>query len=217
MLVYIAGIIIGIVLHYYPDFDIKLATIMYQSVPWYSKFINYLVKLFCLAWAMLTIYSVINKIKKLGLRSIFAVKHYLNEIYLSSVLLLGPGILVHYVIKPFFVRPRPWQTNIFGGEIEFTPVLTYNQLIEANTIVDQVSFVSGHVAAVSAILALTFITQQKRWLYLSILLSLMVGMGRMIEGAHWLSDILFAWIFTYITAHILWKIKKYITINANNI
>ena len=63
-------------------------------------------------------------------------------LFFALMLLLGPGILVNAVFKPYFGRPRPHLTKPFGGEREFLPVLVKGDNLEG----DCNSFPSGHAS-----------------------------------------------------------------------
>ncbi|HEX5515713.1 MAG TPA: phosphatase PAP2 family protein [Gammaproteobacteria bacterium] len=119
--------------------------------------------------------------------------------YLFAVLLLGPGLLVNEVLKNHMDRARPRQITMFGGDKEFTPALVPADQCERNC-----SFVSGHAAIGFYLSALAWVAgRRRRWLLGGIALGGLVGLCRMAQGGHFLSDIVFAFWSVYLTAALL--------------
>ncbi|MBU0501084.1 MAG: phosphatase PAP2 family protein [Gammaproteobacteria bacterium] len=116
-------------------------------------------------------------------------------LYLLAVLIVGPGLLVNEVLKAESGRARPLQTERFGGEKAFTP-----PFVSASQCKDNCSFVSGHAAMGFFFLALAWVFGKRRWLVLGIVLGSLVGLGRILQGGHFLSDVVFAFWVVYFTA-----------------
>lgn len=112
--------------------------------------------------------------------------------FLILSLALGPGLLVNEVFKAESGRARPGQVEQFGGPKQFTPVFAPADQCERNC-----SFVSGHAAMGFYFIGLAWVLRDRRWLWLGIGLGLAVGAGRMLQGGHFLSDILFAFWLVY--------------------
>jgi lipid A 4'-phosphatase len=112
--------------------------------------------------------------------------------FLLLVLALGPGLLVNGVFKAESGRARPDQTEQFGGERRFTPVFTPADQCERNC-----SFVSGHAAMGFFFIALAWVLRDRRWLVFGITLGALVGLGRMLQGRHFLSDVVFSYWVVY--------------------
>lgn len=105
------------------------------------------------------------------------------------VVVLGVGLLVHDVLKDNWGRPRPQQVNAFGGPHEFKPPLHHSDLCRRNC-----SFVSGHAAAGFALIAIgAYGTRRTRWRWWAIgaLVGGLIGLGRVMQGSHFASDIVF--------------------------
>ncbi|WP_236074920.1 phosphatase PAP2 family protein [Teredinibacter purpureus] len=116
-------------------------------------------------------------------------------VYLLITLVIGPGILVNLVLKDNTLgRPRPQHIEQFGGEMIFTPVFYYSGECAKNC-----SFVSGHAAIGFYLMAIAWVTQRRRWIFYGIALGSFVGFVRILQGGHFLSDVLFAGWFTYFT------------------
>jgi len=116
-------------------------------------------------------------------------------VFLLLVLLLGPGLLVNVVFKGEWGRARPHQVVEFGGQQAFTPALLPADQCERNC-----SFVSGHASMGFYLIALAWVFRDRRWLWAGILLGAYVGLGRMAQGGHFLSDVVFAFWSVYLTA-----------------
>lgn len=116
--------------------------------------------------------------------------------------ILGPGLLIEGLLKPFWQRPRPVQVLEFGGSQVFEPVLNF-----CATCFSHHSFVSSHAAAGFALLALGLAAaprQRARWLLVGLAAGAAVGAGRVLQGGHFTSDIVFAFYATWLPAQLVW-------------
>lgn len=115
-------------------------------------------------------------------------------------LLLGPMLLTNGVLKEFYGRPRPRQVEEFGGKRPFTLVLAPTFRRNEN------SFPSGHAAGAFGLMALYFGLRHRwrrlAWLALGggFLYGLLMGYARIIQGGHFLSDILWSAGVVYFSA-----------------
>lgn len=122
--------------------------------------------------------------------------------FLFLCLILGPGIFVNAVLKDNSLgRPRPVHTVNFGGEHTFTPVFHYSGACKKNC-----SFVSGHAAAGFILMALYWLRRNKKWLFAGILLGAFVGSGRIIQGGHYFSDVIFSGWAVYFVCTLLYRL-----------
>lgn len=115
-------------------------------------------------------------------------------------LLLGPGLLVHGVMKESFERPRPRAVEAFSGAETHISAFSLDRSCE-----DCRSFVSGHAAMGFYIMVLAWPLRQRRWLYLGIVSGLGVGFVRMVQGGHFFSDAIFAGFLCYFLYRLLSK------------
>lgn len=115
--------------------------------------------------------------------------------FLLVVLLLGPGLLVNEVLKNHSGRARPDQVEQFGGNRQFTPAFVVADQCDKNC-----SFVSGHAAMGFFFMTLAWPLRNRRWLLYGGLIGALVGLGRIIQGAHFLSDVTFSGIAVYLSA-----------------
>lgn len=116
-------------------------------------------------------------------------------VFLLLSLILGPGILVNTILKDNSLgRPRPVHIQEFGGEFTWTPVFHYSGECKKNC-----SFVSGHAAIGFYWLAFAWLGRRRQWLIAGFTMGAIVGFTRIIQGGHFLSDVIFAGWFTYFT------------------
>jgi lipid A 4'-phosphatase len=104
-------------------------------------------------------------------------------VFLTLALLIGPGILVHLVVKENWDRPRPRSIQEFGSQKDFIPAF-----IPAAMIKDQPgnnkSFVSGHAAMGFYLMVLAWVFRRRSWFYAGLAMGLVVSFGRLVQGGH---------------------------------
>lgn len=137
----------------------------------------------------------------------FDYRYYLKPIYVLLACIIGPGLIVNMGFKEHFHRPRPSQTIIFNGQKDYAPPFSLKGQCEHNC-----SFVSGHASVGFAFYALAFIQtnirKRKRYTILATVLGLSFGLVRIVQGSHYLSDVIFSGIVVYISCYLLAKILK---------
>lgn len=113
--------------------------------------------------------------------------------FLLLVLLMGPGIAVNVVLKDnSFNRPRPVHVEQFGGVSTFKPILVYSEQCPNNC-----SFVSGHAALGFYFICLAWAFNRRRWFYIGIGVGTVLAAVRIIQGGHFLSDVIFSFWVVY--------------------
>lgn len=118
--------------------------------------------------------------------------------FLLISLLLGPGVIVHNVFKDNWGRARPHQTSEFGGDAAFTRAWVPTDQCERNC-----SFVSGHSAMGYYLAVFALIVpreRRRRWLLTGIAAGSVIGLGRIVQGGHFLSDVVLSFYFVWFTA-----------------
>ncbi|MBV9393875.1 MAG: phosphatase PAP2 family protein [Methylobacteriaceae bacterium] len=112
-----------------------------------------------------------------------------NLAFLAITLALGPGLLVNVLIKEHSHRPRPFQTQEFGGQWQFRPFGHFD-----GECVTDCSFVSGETSSAAWSLAPALLTPPQ-WratvVGASLLFTMVVGVERIAYGGHYLSDVAF--------------------------
>lgn len=120
---------------------------------------------------------------------------------LALVMFLGLGVLVHAALKDQWGRPRPHQLQLYQGTAPFVPALHRSALCDRNC-----SFVSGHAATGFALIAVgAFGTPRvrRRWLCIGLAGGAAIGLMRIAQGRHFVSDVVFAAIVMWGTALLL--------------
>jgi lipid A 4'-phosphatase len=116
--------------------------------------------------------------------------------FLLAALALGPGLLANTVLKDNWGRARPSQIVEFGGTRSFTPPLIPADQCERNC-----SFVAGHAAMGFYFVAFAFLVRdaRRRWQAEAAALGFgaLVGLVRIVQGGHFLSDVIWAGIVVY--------------------
>ena len=108
------------------------------------------------------------------------------------VAVFGNGLLVQEGLKNQVGRPRPSHVHEMGGAVSFVPALQVSQSCSRNC-----SFVSGHAALGFCFLAFGMWAaheRRRRWLVTGLLLGSTIGLVRIVQGGHFLSDIVFAFL-----------------------
>lgn len=121
-------------------------------------------------------------------------------IYLSLALLLGPGLLVNGVLKNHWDRARPYQVTQFGGNKIFSAAWMPSNQCDHNC-----SFTSGHASIGFYFLSFGYLfpRQRRLWLGIGIGLGELIGLARIAQGGHFLSDIVFSFFIIYFTAQVI--------------
>lgn len=126
--------------------------------------------------------------------------------FILALYLLGPGVMVELVAKPLWGRGRPAHVVDYGGTLPFSPP---NELV--GYCLRNCSFVSGEVsgATVTALALLLLRVHLRRRLrpWGATLLGIgalslppLVALQRIAAGRHFLSDAIFAVLFTLLLA-----------------
>jgi lipid A 4'-phosphatase len=124
-------------------------------------------------------------------------------LFLVLVMILGPGLVINTAFKDHWGRPRPFDIVNFGGEGQFRHVWEKGQSGMGK------SFPSGHASVGFFLFSPYFILRQRsrKWavffLCLGLSYGLLMGLGRMIQGGHFMTDVLWSGYFTYLTGSIL--------------
>jgi len=120
-------------------------------------------------------------------------------LFLMLTMALAPGLLANVILKDHWGRPRPIDVTQFGGGEHFVPWWDPRGDCPNNC-----SFVSGDVSGAFWTLAPAALTPPQ-WRALAYGGALALGLGmaaiRIVSGAHFFTDAVFAGVFTYL---IIW-------------
>jgi membrane-associated PAP2 superfamily phosphatase len=125
--------------------------------------------------------------------------HRRSALFLVLVMIVGPGLLVNDLFKERWGRPRPKDLVEFSGEKRFVKVWIKSPPENGN------SFASGHASTGFYLLTPYFLLRRraKWWALFFVALGIgygsFIGLARMIQGAHFLSDVLWALGIVYLT------------------
>lgn len=121
-------------------------------------------------------------------------------VFLTATFILAPGLMANALFKENWSRPRPVHLTEYGGHAHFVPWWDPRGTCKANC-----SFVSGEVSAAAWTLAPAALvpspTGRAVAIGAAIVFTGVIAVVRMAAGGHFLSDALFAALFT---ALIVW-------------
>jgi lipid A 4'-phosphatase len=122
---------------------------------------------------------------------------------------LGPGLLVNSILKDHWGRARPAQIETFGGTRAFTAAP-----LPAGECARNCSFVSGHAALGFGLVAFAFLVpagpRRTTAIAAALAIGALIGLARIMQGAHFLSDVVFAGLLVFGTTMLLhwWIIER---------
>jgi lipid A 4'-phosphatase len=184
----------------FPGIDLWASRLFYRAPGGFALDNTTWVQLFYLwsprlvnLWALLLLAAVLASLR-----------HRFNNLrrpalFLLAVLAVGPWLGVT-VLKDHWGRARPAQIVEFGGSKQFTPAW-----VIADQCDDNCSFVSGHASGAFTLMALAWVYPRRRrfWLVTGTLWGAHMGLVRMAQGGHFLSDVVFAGFVVYFSADLL--------------
>jgi lipid A 4'-phosphatase len=119
--------------------------------------------------------------------------------FLLTFLLLGPGLITNVFFKEYSGRVRPVNTELFGGEKAFTPYYSLKGSCQTNC-----SFISGHAAAGFFFLAFAYVMRSRKIFLFAMGFGVLMALTRVVQGGHFLSDVLFAFIVNFAVLKVLY-------------
>jgi membrane-associated PAP2 superfamily phosphatase len=122
-------------------------------------------------------------------------------VFLISTMMLAPGLLVNVLLKDHWGRPRPIDVTQFGGQDQFVAWWDPRGSCPSNC-----AFVSGDVSGAFWTVAPAALAPPL-WRALAYGAALALGTGmaaiRVMAGAHFPSDVIFAGVFTFL---VIWAV-----------
>jgi membrane-associated PAP2 superfamily phosphatase len=126
-----------------------------------------------------------------------------ESLFLVLLLAIGPGLVVNTLFKDHWGRPRPIKIVNFGGEADYHPAW------EKGVAKKNGSFPSGHASIGFYLMAPYFFLQRRNRLLAFCFLGFglaagsFYGAARIIQGKHFLTDVIWAGGIIYFTGEIL--------------
>ncbi len=165
------------------------AAFLYHAVPWIAWSVVFLVAV-AAAWLLL----VGRPLWRFDRKAL---------LFVVAAMAIGPGFLANTLFKDHWGRARPVQIAAFGGSHQFTPAP-----LPAAECASNCSFVSGHAALGFSLVAFAFLLPPGRRRHRGIAAALgfgaLVGLDRIAQGGHFLSDVVFAGLLVYGTTALLY-------------
>jgi lipid A 4'-phosphatase len=203
----VVGVVVGVVFGLYPALDLRVARYFFAFED--SGHNTFAFRIYPpVMWARdmgLWIGTVLvaPAVASLLIKLIFPRRKLLISgravVFLIGTMALAPGLLVNVLLKDHWGRPRPIDVTQFGGSEHFVAWWDPRGDCPANC-----AFVSGDVAgAFWTIAPAALAPPQWRAVAYGAALALGTGMAaiRMMAGAHFPSDVIFAGVFTFL---IIW-------------
>lgn len=126
-----------------------------------------------------------------------------QSLFFLLMFALGPGLVVNVLLKENLGRARPGDVHEFGGDFRFT------QFWQPGTSTLNKSFPSGHAAVAFYVIAPWFVLRRRKtgqaycWLAGGLGYGTLVGAGRILQGGHFLSDVLWSAGLVYLSGELL--------------
>ena len=102
-------------------------------------------------------------------------------------------IIINLFLKNFWGRARPGDILQLGGAESFSPWYQISNACNTNC-----SFVSGDAGVGFSLIALYFLTKKEIFFWLSICFGFSLGLIRILEGGHFVSDIIMSAVILYL-------------------
>jgi len=118
----------------------------------------------------------------------------------------GQGLLIDVGLKDHWGRQRPRDTVVFNGAHPFQPVLHPGGQCKFNC-----SFVSGHASSGFYLLGFGLLATpalRRRWMVVALVAGGVIGLGRVAQGGHYLSDVLFSFFAVWLSTHAVWAAMR---------
>jgi membrane-associated PAP2 superfamily phosphatase len=169
--------------------------------PWHGLYKLGVVPAWCMALSALAVLIASRWVSRWA-------HHRRAALFLVLVMAVGPGLLVNELFKKHWGRPRPLDVYEFEGDRAFVPVWFKSPSGNGN------SFASGHASTGFYLFTPWFFVRRRSmtkallWLALGVACGSLVGLARMVQGAHFLSDVVWAGGMVYLSGLALYYIVR---------
>ncbi len=196
---------------WFTDLDIYLESLFYnEEEGWFlkdHKLMKFLYKYGRVPGAIVFLIALL--ILFLGFFLPGLAKYRKISLYLFLYMFIGSGIIINSILKIYWGRPRPKQIKKFGGKFDYTNVFMFGKAGRNS------SFPCGHASIAFYMIFPYFLlkstnsTQAFIFLLIGVALGLLVGIGRMVQGGHFASDVVWAGGIMYLTGMILYYLMGF--------
>jgi len=165
-------------------FDAERTVFPFRIAP-LGEFVRKILPIFLFGLAALV--ALLGMIAAVRRRPLFGVGPRV-ALYLLACLAVGPGLVVNVVLKDHWGRPRPSTIAEFSGPNIYVP-----PFVPSGQCDDNCSFPSGHAALGFWMVAFALLAPPRRRqlsVALALLFGSLVGLARIAQGGHFLSDVL---------------------------
>jgi membrane-associated PAP2 superfamily phosphatase len=125
-------------------------------------------------------------------------------LFLTIALIVGPGILVNGIMKPYGGRPRPYEITQFGGTLPFVNWWNLTGACDSNC-----SFISGEASTAAWMFGPAMLLPAP-WRAVAIagatVFTVMVSALRVMAGGHFFTDVLFGALTTILILLLLHRL-----------
>jgi len=160
----------------------------------FRKIILILILIYILILPIISFYA---PIKKIYFGYNFKIK---KIIYIWVTALFSLVFVVNIILKNIWGRARPNEIFEMGGKNTFTPWYQISTQCDLNC-----SFVSGDAAVGFSLVVFYFIIKRELYLWLSLLLGFSIGGIRIMEGGHFISDVIFSCLVVFLFNFIIYS------------
>lgn len=190
--------LVSLIFRYAPNLDLAVSRLFYESTTGFSEGRSTFLEALRQAGHIVEWAFALAIVAPLPLKVLFPQSPLLlpprATLFVLATFALAPGLIVNGILKEYWGRARPRALLEFGGDATFTPVWWISDQCERNC-----SFVSGEAASAFCLVALVFLVRQE-WrpamAVATLAFAAAVSFTRIAVGAHFLSDVLIAWLMT---------------------
>ena len=200
---------LAVLLRLVPEIDLWVHGYFYQEGEGFFLRDSSFARFFYKGISWMTPVLVVGLIAMIGLGLTEAFRRWSKlrrpAIVLLACIAIGSGLVVNATLKDNWGRARPSQITEFGGKKTFTPPFVIADQCKRNC-----SFVAGHPSILFAFFGLAMFARRRRALaiWTVAVLGGLAGLGRMMQGAHFFSDVIYSGVFMFITAWLLYRLVE---------
>jgi lipid A 4'-phosphatase len=164
--------------------------LMYHAVPW-------------IVWGVVLVVATAGSWLFLMQRPLWRFDRK-TVVFIVLSMVIGPGLIANTFLKDHWGRARPNQIAAFGGARGFSPAP-----LPAEECAYNCSFVSGHAALGFGLVAFAFVwppgRARRRATAAAICVGALIGLVRIAQGGHFLSDVVWAGFIVFGTTAVLYR------------